>query len=434
MSAAPAATRAPRVLLLAPDDAPTPDDPGGAAALLRSRVDLLLACGAQVDLLQLRDPARPGRLADFMAARPDAWRALRDRLADHDVLELPRPRRARAPLRHALRTARDPLALVADLALETRRRFDAALAGRRADLLWAEQLVPATWLAGWAQRTGDRRPRVWGHYDWYSRIKSLRASGRLDPRRWLRHAQIERGETALLQRFDALVSGSASEAEDARGRGAHRALWLPLTHPIGAEPRVPMPADAPAPRVVHLGGMATTATRRGLARFLDVTWPRVVALCARRDQAPPPLWVIGSLRGADADLRRRLDAVDAHCPGFVPDLDTALRPGDVHVAPWEHDTGTRTRVPRALARGQALVALDVVRRGVPVLVDGANVALAADLRSMADALVDLLDDPARRLRLARAGRDTFRRTFTVDAARPHLAALLRDFLPHDDLR
>jgi glycosyltransferase involved in cell wall biosynthesis len=123
-----------------------------------------------------------------------------------------------------------------------------------------------------------------------------------------------------------------------------------------------------------------------------------------------------------------LQRIGAKCPGFVEDLSTVLRPYDIHIVPWSHNTGVRTRIPLALNYGQALVAMRTTAACLDELRDGENCLLVSDFGEMAQAIRRLLHDDALRRRIADEGRKTFLACFTREGLQPRFDRFLRQFL------
>ncbi len=398
---------------------------GGAGALNVSHFELLAATACTLTLLVLRHPRAPKGFADFMVAQPQAWQEIRERCAEWRILELAPAMRTRAPLRHALSGLVDPGQLYLDLEPAAKQRFQTALLAMRPDLIWAEHLLPAALSA----RTSSL-PVIYGHHDWNHRIKAHRRSARRrDLRQRLKTWLRRRFEEDLVRRVAGVVSGSSSEAAMLSALGVRQVVYLPPTFTPQLDPTT-LALPAGPPRIVHLGGLKTTATRVGLERFLAVVWPTLRAGVAPdpKTAGPPALWVVGDLDGASPQLHAALIEAPATCPGFVADPTAVLRPGDLHVMPWEHDTGTRTRIPMVLSHGQVVVA---VRAGVacfPELVHGENCVLVERLEDLGEALRGLLCEPATRLRLAQAGLRTVAQYFTREALQPRCNAWLNSWL------
>jgi hypothetical protein len=103
-----------------------------------------------------------------------------------------------------------------------------------------------------------------------------------------------------------------------------------------------------------------------------------------------------------------------------------MREYDVHVIPWEHNTGTRTRVPVALRYRQVVVACREGVRCFPELKNGYNCILVNNLQEMPDAIRSLLCDTALRRRIADAGHETFVASFTHASVQKQMDRLLSD--------
>ena len=101
-----------------------------------------------------------------------------------------------------------------------------------------------------------------------------------------------------------------------------------------------------------------------------------------------------------------------------------LRPYDLHLIPWEHSTGQRTRLPVAFNFGQVVVAARPGIAGYPEAQDGLNCRLVDRLEEMAPVISELLADPAQRLRLGRAARETFMDGFTRPGLLPRYQTLI----------
>ena len=160
-------------------------------------------------------------------------------------------------------------------------------------------------------------------------------------------------------------------------------------------------------RLVHLGGMRTTASRLGLDQFLRDTWPQVRQQCE--------LLIVGSL---DKATERILQAIEVdeqvRATGFIEDLSAVLRPFDVFLVPWPYETGTRTRIPLGMRHAQVVVATPESASTIGGLVDGEN-CLIAPVHAMAAVITELANDPKRRRRLGIAARLAFMEGFTEKA-------------------
>jgi hypothetical protein len=413
-----------RCLFFIEDYPITPDSPGGAPALSYSHLELLAYTGAELHLVMLANPRRSLGFAKFTASQPQVWEQVRSWCASHRVIEIAHAPTPRAPVRHFLQALRDPVPYIcADAQPQVLNEFKDIVAQLQPDLIWAEHRVPAML----ARRAATGTPIVYSHHDWEWLLGQQRFEGQQDTlsraqrlRRRFGIWQTKRAECATVSGVAACVSGSITETAEFKTLGARHAAYLPTTYePVSLLARYD---DAEPVRVVHLGGMQGTRNQTSVQRFLDLAWG---PSCAEHPAAPQ-LWQVGSMKGASDEILAALQQAQAVCTGFVPDLGEVLRPGDIHVVPWEWPTGTRTRIPVALNHGQALVSTRAAAVCLPELKDGENCLLAADLPELGQAIGALLNDPARRRQLAAAGRATFLQHYTRPALQPRFQQFLSE--------
>jgi glycosyltransferase involved in cell wall biosynthesis len=168
-----------------------------------------------------------------------------------------------------------------------------------------------------------------------------------------------------------------------------------------------------------MGGLGTTATLLGLRRFLDAVWPSI------RARLPDvQLWVVGDTSSVNGDVLAQLDDANAVVTGFVQDLSAVLRPGDLHVIPWEHGTGVRTRVLNCFRHGQALVAVHAGVEGFQNLQAGTHCVLVNNAEDLMEPLISLALDGEERRRIALGGQSYLREELTVDAVLPRFSAIV----------
>ena len=180
------------------------------------------------------------------------------------------------------------------------------------------------------------------------------------------------------------------------------------------------------PRIVHLGGMQATANRIGLERFLRVAWPKLKV----QIKPKPELWVIGSLDGAPKTLQELLIQPGIVCTGYVDDLSSVLRPFDMHIIPWELNTGTRTRIPLILNYAQVLISTRAGAACIDELKHEVNCILVNDLKHMASEIKSLCNDDKKREAIGREGRNTFFNYFTLESQQPRFNHFIEDVLSH----
>lgn len=400
-----------KVLFVTPDFALSPDGYGGASALAYSHLELLAHSGQRLVLAILDGWGGMSEFDRYMVEQPDVWKHVQGWIDGWERLAEDAASAGHGP--HRLRTLRDPVAAsCARVGPVMAAAFQALVDRVQPDLIWAEHRKAAIV----ALCFGQEVPVVYGHHDWGWKLHALHTNGRdLEWRVRYRIRQKRRAEEHLVRKVAGCVSGSATERATMQRLGAVHTGYFPTTGtPVDLAARA-----AESPRLVHLSTMQATASREGMQRFLDVVWPQL--------DPPPALWLVGSMAGAPEGLRQRLHEIGARCTGYVKDLRTVLRPYDLHIIPWEHDTGTRTRATIALNHAQVLVATQASMACLPELRAGENSMLVARLEDMAGVIHSLLDDSIRRRRLGDAARGTFLEAFTREAQQPRFDVFLRAF-------
>lgn len=411
-----------RCLFLMEDHPLTQDADGGGPVLMYSHLELFAHSGARIDLVLVRRDRSSLGFERYTQADPKTWDRVRGWCESHQVFRIPiaAPRRS-APLTHFLLGVRDPLAyLYSDITPAVLAHFERLVSVCDPDLIWAENLLPGV-LATRAQST---LPVVFSHHDRIWKLARLWETKAAPGARGLFASWTgERLERDVIRAASSCASGSAVEGRELGRLNGGTVVYLPTTYPL---PRNGVPAEIPeTPRVVHLGGMKTIANRGGLARFLEVAWP----LLQNGPGAAPDLWVIGDLTGASDSFRADLASSGAVVTGFVRDLSEVLRPGDIHIVPWEHATGTRTRIPVILRHGQVLLSTRAAASCLPELRDGEDCVLVDDLTAMADQVRILAKDREKRARIAQAARRSFERHFVREAVQPRFNAFLEEAAP-----
>ncbi|KGL63236.1 glycosyltransferase [Polaribacter sp. Hel1_85] len=273
------------------------------------------------------------------------------------------------------------------------------------------------WAAIWACYSNLKVPVIYGHHDWEYKLAKLRTKQNLLKK--LHTFQKKRVEFQLVKQVAGSISGSATEAKEIEEISNKKALYIPTTY------QEIQPKNLPKnkPDIVHLGGMGTTANRLGLERFLDVCWQEI-----HTKNPSTKLVVVGGLKQATPSLLEKLKGKNIICKGFVADLQTVLCPEDIHIIPWEYNTGTRTRIPVILNYRQALVATKASVLAFPELKNKENAILCDDLQDMTKQICTLLEFPEHLKSISKKGKDTFRNHFTsenhVDAIKNYINKIL----------
>jgi glycosyltransferase involved in cell wall biosynthesis len=321
----------------------------------------------------------------------------------------------------------------------TAARFDL---GARAEVAWPGRQPVAAWRTLRrlrARAAGADVVHAQGHQAGLVALAATACSGRPAPPvviSWhnaVLGSGFRRRARALLERAQVrradLVTGASQDLVDrARDLGARRAELAAVAAPAADRPTVDRVA-ARSQLADELGldpdvDWLLTVSRIAPQKNLDVLVDAARLVRGRRGTAAAcgVAWlVVGDGRGDLLASLRAQVAVDGTPVRFVgarSDVPTWMAASDLFVLPsaWE---ARALVVQEALAAGLPIVVSAV--GGLPELVADAGVLVpVGDARMLADAVVDLLADPARRRALAAAGRRRW-------AALPHEADVVEEW-------
>jgi glycosyltransferase involved in cell wall biosynthesis len=388
-----------RCLYIVAQDPISPGYIGGASAMYYDQLLALSDLGHEIHLWHFASGQRRERFNRFVEAEPGTWEAVQKRcesvyMSDHGDREALLGRglaRLRSLLRPGLPVPRWSLY----------KELGGLLKRVKPEVIWAQHFESAALAVQQA-----RVPVVYVHHDWLYRIKALRNHREINPKQ-------RACEQRLVRSVAAVVSGSVFECEEIKAAGACSVHYIPVTfEPVRLELERAASRDV---HLVHLGGMGTTANREGLAAFFKQIWPRLNGLNLQFE-------VVGDTSAAPPKLQEQLRRVT--CTGFVQDLTKVLRPYDIHIIPWEHATGQRTRLPLAFNHAQVVLATKAAVACYPEPRDGENCRLVARLEDMAQVIPELAKSWDERARLGQAARATFEQCFTRKALLPRYAAVV----------
>lgn len=266
------------------------------------------------------------------------------------------------------------------------------------DLVWCEW----RWTAILYSQLKDTRKSIYSHHDWEYKLSKHKNKNTFKHK--FHRFQKKRGEWGLVKSFRACVSGSYTESKDIENITKKKALYLPTTYALKSDVN-----STENISIIHLGGMNTTANRLGLERFLDVCWPEI-----KQSHPTIKLKVIGSVSDAHTELTEKFEDPSVEIKGFVEDLDVVMYSSDIHIIPWEYNTGTRTRLPLALNYEQAVVATKASIKAFPEMINDKNVLLCDTLEEMTLKIKSLLKNPEKIEYFGKAGKETFLEAFTLN--------------------
>jgi glycosyltransferase involved in cell wall biosynthesis len=224
-------------------------------------------------------------------------------------------------------------------------------------------------------------------------------------------AALRRMEQRTFPSFDTVVV--VSEQERARLRPGARSV---LVCPNGREPSAVLP-ETGEPTVAFVATMGWAPNVDAAVWLGRDIWPRVQArvpgarlLLVGKDPAP----AVRALAGESIEVTRTVDDVDPY-----------LARARVVVAPLRAGGGTRLKIMEALDVGRPVVATSLGCEGMEDLV-GQGVVVADTATAQADAIAELLLDPAQAAALGRIGHDAVKARHSWDTA---LAPLLQAVQP-----
>ena len=389
-----------RCLYIVGHESISPNGAGGASSIYYDQLMALAELGHEVHLWHFASQGFRDLFTRAMACEGSIWDSLQGRCRSLHFSTLDNRQTFLCRGLARIRAWLPPGLPVADWPLYC--EFRQSLRRLKPDVIWAQHYEPALLAA-----QQSIVPVVYVHHDWLYRIKALRNQRVVNSTQRL-------AEERLVRTVAAVVSGSQPECEEIRRAGGRHVFYIPVSYePVPFQPDSGSPASR---RLVHLGGMGSTANREGLLAFFERVWPRL------REQNLD-LEVVGDTSAAPPRLQAHLGTVSR--TGFVLDLASVLRPLDLHIIPWEHCTGQRTRLPLAFNHGQVVVATRASVACYPEAVDGVNCRIVDRLEDMISVIPELMDDPVRRRRLGVAARATFESHFTRPALSTRFQEVLR---------
>lgn len=272
-------------------------------------------------------------------------------------------------------------------------RIDALVASERFDLVF----VHCSSVAPYVEHIRDT-PKIldFGDMDsqkWleYARFKPfpLSVGYRLEGRK------MARAEKRLARRFDLCTATTKAEWETLQSYGTGVATdWFP--NGVDSDYFAPDGGTYEADTIAFVGRMDYYPNQECMFDFCARTLPR---LRTRR----PSLKLL--IVGADPSPRvRRLEQLPGvTVTGSVADVRPYLHRSALMVAPLNIARGTQNKILEAMASGVPVVTSRVAAGGVDA-VDGEHFLAASTPEEYAAAVLRVLDDPAERQRLSRAGR------------------------------
>ena len=228
-------------------------------------------------------------------------------------------------------------------------------------------------------------------------------------RRWVYSAQscqIQAAFQKWLPRFNGLWVTKARDRQHAFTRDAAVLPNIPYNVPASAPPLNGL--RSPIPILLTVGVLYYQPNQDGIDRFLREGWPKVRAACPTAEY-----WLAG--RNDPATARRWRAVPGVKVLGFVDDLAAVYDASWFTVCPLWIGAGTNIKVLESLAFGRTCVVTAMGHRGYEDrLQSGDSLLVAANAEDLAENCLRLINDHARRLALAKRGREVVRREFSYE--------------------
>jgi glycosyltransferase involved in cell wall biosynthesis len=218
---------------------------------------------------------------------------------------------------------------------------------------------------------------------------------------WSTQSQkMQRFEAQALRRFTSVIAVSERDAACFRERYG---IVEPAVIPTGVDLQFfawsappPVGVDTP-PTVVFTGSMDWSANIDGVDNFLERVWPLVLK------RAPSARFVVVGRSPPSALVERGRTTGGVTFTGFVDDVRPYVQRAHVFVIPLRVGGGTRIKAFEAMAMGCPVVSTAIGVEGLAVRPEE-HYLLRNGAEEMADAIVALLEDEARRRTLAERAR------------------------------
>lgn len=238
-------------------------------------------------------------------------------------------------------------------------------------------------------------------------------------RRWynaMEYRSLKPAEIALCQRADAVLVTSARERAILASSLPNSKLQV-VPNGVDTDAFAPGPDDAIVPdRIVFTGTMSYYPNTHAVLHFAEHCWPTIHA------QVPRATWqIVGN--NPPPEVQRLVELPGVEVTGFVPAVQPYLAQAAVAIAPIRIGSGTRLKILEALAMRKAVVTTSVGCEGLEVI-PNRHLVIADDPQELAHAVVALLQDPARRSALGRAGRALVEQQYSWDTCGTPLLGVL----------
>jgi sugar transferase (PEP-CTERM/EpsH1 system associated) len=278
-----------------------------------------------------------------------------------------------------------------------RRQLEALLARSRYDALVCDFLPPAINLPDQLPCpsilfTHNVEAEIWRRHAEHASDPVSRA---LLAQQWRRMLRFER---STLHRFDLVLAVSDTDRETLERLypGALRAPIQVVKTGVDTEYFTPLDAPVRPAHLVFTGSMDWLPNEDAMLYFVREILPRI-----RQLEPGATLGIVG--RAPTPAVRRLASEAGIEVTGRVDDVRPHIGTATVYVVPLRIGGGTRLKIFEAMSMAKAVVSTTIGAEGLPVD-HGANIVIADEPATFAEAVVRLVRDPDARRRLEAAAR------------------------------
>lgn len=233
----------------------------------------------------------------------------------------------------------------------------------------------------------------------------------------LRIARLKQIERIFLNSYDVVLSCSDKDTE-------YLQSVSPKANIVSAPNCVTMPQqfshgkdDAEVINILFVGTMSYLPNEDGIIWFVQNIYPDLV----KRAQKSISLTLVGFEPGQKVKDLEKYQGVTV--TGGVESVQPYYESCHFVISPIRFGGGTRIKILEALSQEKAVVSTSIGAEGIEVE-PGKSILLADTEKAFADACIDLIDSPAMRLELGKAGGELVANNYTVDAIGKRIIAIL----------
>lgn len=208
--------------------------------------------------------------------------------------------------------------------------------------------------------------------------------------------KLRRYEKAMAERFDRITITTQGEKDEFQTMGVPRPCTV---IPNGVDGNFFQPAamgGGSKPNIVFLGRMDYFPNIDGVLWFVREVYPKIRAAMPAAE-----LQIVGA--DPSREILRLREVPGVTVTGFVKDVRPYLTEAAVAIAPLRIARGTQNKILECMAAGIPVVSTSQAAKGIQALA-GEHILVADGPEETARGVLELLNDPARRKRMATAAR------------------------------